>query len=70
MRWEYKIKQLKYHDMEGWPTRQVMSIDYLNQLGSEGWEMCGMAEHVGKGYRCFFKRPAPEPVEKAPAIEV
>lgn len=78
MRWEYKAEMFRYNnvldvnigDTSHFKGKPALEIDILNKLGDDGWEMCGMSEHSDKGYRFFFKRPAPESVEQAPAVEI
>lgn len=75
MRWEYIIRIFQYNDVPNPETglfrnKPFMTITNLNVIGNDGWEMCGFHEHEGKGFRCVFKRPAPEPVEQAPAVEI
>ena len=46
-KWEYKV-----HAIGGLPD-----LDFLKDIGAEGWEMCGTIP-LPDGYAMIFKRPA------------
>jgi hypothetical protein len=50
-KWEYKVFRTDY------PTS---SIENINELGLEGWELVGIASHeYTMPIELFFKRPKP-----------
>jgi len=65
--WEYKI--VNFQDYRGWRPRTVNGEEvsgwkqlpdmpeYINQLGSEGWEMSGASNAGRHQLQIFFKRP-------------
>lgn len=48
IRWEYM-----QFDVADWED----DIYYMNNLGSQGWELLGVGVDTGSGLRYLFKRP-------------
>ena len=58
--------------MTTWEYNSVDSLDipYFDELGADGWELCGVIPNSSSEYRCFiFKRPRPAPKPVAPTEE-
>jgi hypothetical protein len=62
MRWEYKIVFMvsDESDEDAYEQRLHESMNTLNHLGSEGWELAGILPHATaaklKKYHALFKR--------------
>jgi len=59
MKWEYKhiIWSPEYSDAKGFiPNPQEI---YMNEMGAEGWELCGLVYYNHGVYNFFFKRKLP-----------
>ena len=62
MRWEYKIVFMVADetDEDGYERRLHESMNALNNLGSEGWELVALLPHATaaklKKYHALFKR--------------
>lgn len=67
MQWEYM--SVRFRDYRGWRPRSVNDdelpgwkegpeiLEYLNQLGAEGWEMVGVVSRGRSERDAYFKRP-------------
>lgn len=65
--WEYR--EVIFRDYRGWRARQVNGrelgdwktsptiVEYLEQAGSEGWELVSMSDRHNNQKEAYFKRP-------------
>jgi hypothetical protein len=68
--WEYR--EVIFRDYRGWRARAVNGVElgdwknaptiveYLQQAGSEGWELVSMGERHNNHKEAYFKRPKPQ----------
>jgi len=65
-KWEYKVilvrkQQVLKENYQTLKAHQLFDIEYLNELGEDGWELISCAvdyEDIGKPLTMIFKRPA------------
>lgn len=57
MKWEYKFVIWSPDYSKGFSPN--VQQDYMNEMGAEGWELCGLHQYEHGVYNFFFKRPIP-----------
>lgn len=69
LEWEYR--EVVFRDYRGWRARVVNGrelgdwktapaiVEYLEQAGSEGWELVSMSDRHNNQKEAYFKRPKP-----------
>ena len=58
MIWEYKVERRPWYETEWVYPNSTWEEDYLNNIGKEGWELCGspVTDSMGSSWIYFWKR--------------